>query len=603
MSKNYDTLRQLLSEDINECKLILEEEAPTDLLDRINKIIKEKDKEKIVKYTNYEIFLIALNCFNTDCYSYNDTLEILEKVKSKINSWNYNNSRNLIYKFYSRERKNEDRKYESTKELEKLGLPVELYSYRLIGPFMIMDNFLDFKERVSIIDKNDTLFALNNNPKMSPLMKKSIVERAFNACSIENILGLLSDYHNNVIKEQKDRKIKIEKRLKIEQAIEEKLMDGTIKDMKTQIPEKWCIYLNLKVANELLFIILDNIEQDYQKEQSKYQESLAILNKTPLTKYLYEHKINPNRFDPKILEELEQNEETIPNIEFMINTDIDVVDNQQLIITLTKKIRTQIIYLLNNKILSKETIKNNLDKIKTDITKLINNYEILSTIVPMFDFNSKFYNDNILFIDTLNLKQTINVLKEYKFTEQESDYFTYLLSNPALINIFDILLEKSLPLELIFLLGKTNNPLNAIKRILIYQQINTPIIDKNGNLKKDIYDEKRFIISDQELDSYLNNIVNEILQVEIKGETVANEENTLFIEELDRVYLNDKRTYKIGETIISRPKVLKNLNYCINNKMDIRKSFIPVLITGSIYDEKNLFEINSINQTKKLSLN
>lgn len=603
MSKNYDTLRQLLSEDINECKLILEEEAPTDLLDRINKIIKEKDKEKIVKYTNYEIFLIALNCFNTDCYSYNDTLEILEKVKSKINSWNYNNSRNLIYKFYSRERKNEDRKYESTKELEKLGLPVELYSYRLIGPFMIMDNFLDFKERVSIIDKNDTLFALNNNPKMSPLMKKSIVERAFNACSIENILGLLSDYHNNVIKEQKDRKIKIEKRLKIEQAIEEKLMDGTIKDMKTQIPEKWCIYLNLKVANELLFIILDNIEQDYQKEQSKYQESLAILNKTPLTKYLYEHKINPNRFDPKILEELEQNEETIPNIEFMINTDIDVVDNQQLIITLTKKIRTQIIYLLNNKILSKETIKNNLDKIKTDITKLINNYEILSTIVPMFDFNSKFYNDNILFIDTLNLKQTINVLKEYKFTEQESDYFTYLLSNPALINIFDILLEKSLPLELIFLLGKTNNPLNAIKRILIYQQINTPIIDKNGNLKKDIYDEKRFIISDQELDSYLNNIVNEILQVEIKGEAVANEENTLFIEELDRVYLNDKRTYKIGETIISRPKVLKNLNYCINNKMDIRKSFIPVLITGSIYDEKNLFEINSINQIKKLSLN
>lgn len=603
MSKNYDTLRQLLSEDINECKLILEEEAPTDLLDRINKIIKEKDKEKIVKYTNYEIFLIALNCFNTDCYSYNDTLEILEKVKSKINSWNYNNSRNLIYKFYSRERKNEDRKYESTKELEKLGLPVELYSYRLIGPFMIMDNFLDFKERVSIIDKNDTLFALNNNPKMSPLMKKSIVERAFNDCSIENILGLLSDYHNNVIKEQKDRKIKIEKRLKIEQAIEEKLMDGTIKDMKTQIPEKWCIYLNLKVANELLFIILDNIEQDYQKEQSKYQESLAILNKTPLTKYLYEHKINPNRFDPKILEELEQNEETIPNIEFMINTDIDVVDNQQLIITLTKKIRTQIIYLLNNKILSKETIKNNLDKIKTDITKLINNYEILSTIVPMFDFNSKFYNDNILFIDTLNLKQTINVLKEYKFTEQESDYFTYLLSNPALINIFDILLEKSLPLELIFLLGKTNNPLNAIKRILIYQQINTPIIDKNGNLKKDIYDEKRFIISDQELDSYLNNIVNEILQVEIKGETVANEENTLFIEELDRVYLNDRRTYKIGETIISRPKVLKNLNYCINNKMDIRKSFIPVLITGSIYDEKNLFEINSINQIKKLSLN
>lgn len=603
MSKNYDTLRQLLSEDINECKLILKEEAPTDLLDKINKIIKEKDKEKIVKYTNYEIFLIALNCFNTDCYSYNDTLEILEKVKSKINSWNYNNSRNLIYEFYNRERKNEDKKYESTKELEKLGLPVELYSYRLIGTFIIMDNFLDFKERVSIIDKNNSLFVLNNNPKMSPLMKKSIIERAFNACSIENILGLLSDYRNNVIKEQRDRKIKIEKRLKIEQAIEEKLMDGTIKDMKTQIPEKWCIYLNLKVANELLFIILDNIEQDYQKEQSKYQESLAILNKTPLTKYLYEHKINPNRFDPKILEELEQNEETIPNIEFMINTDIDVVDNQQLIITLTKKIRTQIIYLLNNKILSKETIKNNLDKIKTDITKLINNYEILSTIVPMFNFNSKFYNDNILFIDTLNLKQTINVLKEYKFTEQESDYFTYLLSNPSLINIFDILLEKSLPLELIFLLGKTNNPLNAIKRILIYQQINTPIIDKNGNLKKDIYDEKRFIISDQELDSYLNNIVDETLQAEIKGETIANEENTLFIEELDRVYLNDKRTYKIGETIISRPKVLKNLNYCINNKMDIRKSFIPVLITGSIYDEKNLFEINSINQTKKLSLN
>lgn len=603
MSKNYDTLRQLLSEDINECKLILEEEAPTDLLDKINKIIKEKDKEKIVKYTNYEIFLIALNCFNTDCYSYDDTLEILKKVKSKINSWNYNNSRNLIYKFYSRERKNEDRKYESTKELEKLGLPVELYSYRLIGPFIIIDNFLDFKERVSIIDKNNTLFVLNNNPKMSPLMKKSIVERAFNTCNIENILGLLSDYRNNVIKEQKDRKIKIEKRLKIEQAIEEKLMDGTIKDIKTQIPEEWCVYLNLKVANELLFIILDNIEQDYQKEQSKYQESLAILNKTPLTKYLYEHKINPNRFAPKILEELEQNEETIPNIEFMINTDIDVVDNQQLIITLTKKTRTQIIYLLNNKILSKETIKNNLDKIKTDITKLINNYEILSTIVPMFDFNSKFYNDNILFIDTLNLKQTINVLKEYKFTEQESDYFTYILSNPALINIFDILLEKSLPLELIFLLGKTNNPLNTIKRILIYQQINTPIIDKNGNLKKDIYDEKRFIISDQELDSYLNNIVNEILQLEIKGETVANEENTLFIEELDRVYLNDKRTYKIGETIISRPKVLKNLNYCINNKMDIRKSFIPVLITGSIYDERDLFEISSINQTKKLSLN
>ena len=204
-------------------------------------------------------------------------------------------------------------------------------------------------------------------------------------------------------------------------------------------------------------------------------------------------------------------------------------------------------------------------------------------------------------MDSKELRNNISIVKEYKFNEQENDYYTFLICNPNMVNIYDIILENNLDKRLLLIVSKTPNPMNSIKRILIYKQLDIPILDNNGNLKKDIYDERRFIVYDSDIDEYLGNIVNDRIYFDITGNKIEDENNLLIIQELDKKYLSSKNTYNINGTIISRPKVLKNLNKVIENRLDIRKCLLQILISSSVYDEKNIFDIEKELKTKKLS--
>lgn len=599
--ERYDNLANLIRDNIIECKLVLKEENPKELFDKINSIINiVRDKNKLAQLSNYEIFLTFLNCSNTDIFTYEETLERVNEIKNNINSWTYDNTKDIFKQLVDKTNDVVDEKT-ATRLFEKLGLTPEFAAYRIRGVFLIMNRFLEYKARIANLDKNQSLLVLNPQPKLTPMMKKQMIDKIYIDCNMDNIFKVLNNYINSNIEELNTRKKNAKKRIEIEELILSKINDGSIEEMRDCIPEEWCIYLDLDIANELLLIILDNIKIEYNTEMTMNKISNSLINKTPLTKYLYDHNINPKEFDEEVLEQLEKNENSIDNIEFLLSIKLNPVNYTNILLTLSNEHRDKLNMLIKSKILTTTTINNNLDILDQSFKKIINNYEILNKLQPEIDYSNKYYNDQVLLLDTKDLRNNISIVKEYKFNEEEKDYYIYLLCNPSMVNIYDIILENELDKRLLLIIGKTPNPLNAIKRVLIYKQLDIPIVDNNGNLKKDIYDERRFIIYDQDIDEYLGNAVEDRTYIDITGNKINDENKLLLIQELDKNYLFTKSTYKINETIISRPKVLKNLNRVIEERLDIRKCLLQVLISSSIYNEKNIFEIEQELKTKKLS--
>ena len=115
-------------------------------------------------------------------------------------------------------------------------------------------------------------------------------------------------------------------------------------------------------------------------------------------------------------------------------------------------------------------------------------------------------------------------------------------------------------------------------------------------MKKDVTDESKFICTDEDLDMYIGSVIPYLIQKPYEGTTITDIINDDLVKKLDELYLNTSDTYRFGNTIISRPKVLRNLEANQNIKEDLFR----MLISSSIFNEKNIYEIQNALQEKKL---
>ena len=99
-------------------------------------------------------------------------------------------------------------------------------------------------------------------------------------------------------------------------------------------------------------------------------------------------------------------------------------------------------------------------------------------------------------------------------------------------------------------------------------------------MKKDVTSESKFICSDDELDSYLPNIINLYGLNILSGNNIDTIIENPIVKLLDEQYKVED-IYLIGNVAISRPKFLRNFQSTEGNP----NYLIPSLVSNSIIDE------------------
>ena len=589
-------LRKISSEYLKEIDLILQEQNPKELFDKIDKILrllKNEDKTEFSKIDNFDMFIVFINSVNSDKYSYYETLDKCKKIKSQIRDWTY---KKVSFKFEQIIQKDETISEEKRLDiLKELGL-LDLKEYDLNIPLFMMDRFLAFKDKIQKLEIS-SLPMLTNSKLLTYKEKIERHKQITNNTEIEKILGVIKNYKESNEKKLLERKKIVQTTKPFIIELIKMIDDGRINEIES-IDSKWMEYIPIPILDELLKIVIDNQYKHYKQLSEKEENLNNKINKTPLIKFLYDKKIDPDTLDPIILKKLEKEDITKieSNLELLLMIGFNIEDiitkYENYLIKITPEIREKIKFLLSNQIITKTLIINNIDLLYENFNKLLNNYTFLKTII---DFKDITYNDKILLLDEQTLKERIEILKLYNLSKPN---FIYLLNNYKYLYLYDLIIENDISPNLFIAICNTRDPLKTIKRIIICKTLNIPYKLNEYTIKKDVKEETKFICYDTDLDMYIDDVSKFYITNPINGTSIGDIEQNELVKYLDENYQVDQ-LYLLENTQISRSKVLRNLEYIKQNNLNANNYLLSIFGSNSILSEKNIYEIRKTLEQKK----
>lgn len=583
-----------------ETTIISLEQEPKELYDIVENLkqkIKRTQYEDFSKISNYDLFKLYF-CFNNDTMSliesgqahyfespqsYNELYDIIEESKDYIDSWTFQTHYPTIRKAI--DSKNQ---IELINACQELGLNPYITSYDIKQVLIAMTNLLFYKKEIQKIQISN---------KTTSLKTKEIRELYLKILS-ETITNIIQRYESTK-KFYKERKVNCKKKIQYINELLKTAESGILCNMDL-IEGEWHKYLSPSILNPLYDHLLDNQYKRYQTIMETNKLLNDKISETPFINFLYQHEIDPSSMDENVLKQANdfEIEELVMKIEFfqkigytlqeILTKYIQMIYSIEL--TKIKKINTY----LDRNIIKKETIKNNVN-----IINLINTIDInYSILKPIIDINSIYYDDSILILEPIEIKRRLSILSLYNNLSPNN--YMFLLSNIRYIKIYDLMLEKNIPLYLFITICKQYDPMLTIKKIIICKQLDIPY-EKNGILIKEIRSINSFMCPDEEIDSYIDNSTQFYLTKGIITSEVTDITKIELVKKLD-IYHKDNDTYVFGETIISRPKVLRNLQTIKNNKEDINTNLFFAMITSSILDESDLQTLKSVVSQKNISI-
>ena len=598
MATNINEILNAARDDRVETKIISLEEEPKPLYDivtRIKLILKRTQYEDIAKLSNYDLFQLYF-CFNNDTMSmihtgqiqyfdasisYEELYGIIEESKDYINTWSFSKTYNALRKVIDAKTQQE-----LINACQQLGLNPYIISYDIKQAFIAMTNLLFYRAEVERIQKSN---------KTTSLKKKELRD-LYNKIMSETI-SIIVERYDSTKRFYRERKEACEIKLR---CIDELIAASDAGELETMdlIEGTWHQYLSTTVLNPLYDHLLDNQYKRHQKVTKKNQELNDQINETQFINYLYQNNIDPSSLDEKTLQEANNSnfDELIIKIEFFKRIGYTLpeilINYLATIFTIEISIINKLNTYLDKHIIKPETIHNNLSIINS-INIIDTNYSILK---PIIDINSIYYDDKILLLEPTEIKRRISILALYKNFSKNN--YMFLLSNIKYLKIYDLMLENNIPLYLLITICKQYNPLLTIKKILICQQLDIPY-EKDGILIKEIKRPNSFMCPDENIDDYIDNVVSFYSTENVKSSEVTDIETTDFIKDLD-IHHKRKDTYVFGNTTISRPKVLRNLQTVKNKKQRLKEHLFFAMISDSILDEGNIQELKNATMKKTI---
>lgn len=587
-----------------ETKLELKEQGEESLKRDIDRLLKKANSgnvKSLISTPNIEIFKIFVKVLNEDV-TYEEVEHDISDVITAVNSWTYAKDGDDLKALFDNTNYGgylSDNKYLAN--FSNLRLTPIFMNYPMKFVYKAMLAFLRLKHTINEQNiKNTQETDINSLLVMSkPTFQKRIKTRLktpseiYDGSEFHGFIKVLEEHVTKRLKEKDIRKGQLQKR---KEAFEELLAAMKKEEFKeiTSIPGKWHQYLDPPTLEEIYYLIQDNLFKEKNKLKEEEQTLNSVINRSKLTTYLYSHQINPSIFSEDTLSSLERIPDITTRIEVLRLIGFNIIDiieqYNELLIYLTEDKSKKLYFLINSHAISSSTLRANIYHILDDkYSELMTNYEILK---PIIDFDNIFYNDSVMFINPRELKNRLGILAEYKLTKNN---YIFLLCNYNYLSIYDLLIEQEIPEYLFISICKTDNPLNTIKRIMIYKLIGESYETPNHNLKKEVTSANKFACPDYNLDEYIINCIPSIIPEPLKGTRITSVKNNSLVKEIDEKYrLED--IYIIGGINISRDKFLRNFEA----KDCKREYLLQSLISNSILDESSLYRISSELEEKQL---
>ncbi|MBE6145660.1 MAG: hypothetical protein E7171_03470 [Firmicutes bacterium] len=583
-------IRDEATSTLTEAKMIKSERGPVELKKMVDKLLKKAakaDKQELARMSTYEIFTTFVYLLNSDNFSYEETMNYCEETKKTVSAWTFDKDSRRLDIMDSKT--NEDgslNDWTAVNTMTELGLTPIFVNYNMKLVYIAMYHFLKLKK--DLLSQNDML------KKLSIPQRMQWMKGVYKNNNFSTFVQFAKEVLENNEKDHEFRQDVSSKRIKVTEEVLAAVEDETF-DSLCEIPATWHQYLDPRVLEPIYDIIQANLVRKKLSLDKEEQELISKRDRSSLTTYLYDNNLDPYSLPEEKLSTLESTPDIISKIEFFKYVGIPVNNSltihYETLLNITEEQISMLKFLITSNVLSRSTLRDNLNVIVSNYQRIIDNYEILKNII---DFNNVFYKDTILLKDIKEIKGILSVLKEYKLSLNN---YIFLLCNYEYLSLYDLLLEQDIEEELFISICKTENPLNTIKRIIIFKNIGEQYATPTNFLKKEVSSESKFICDDSSLDEYIPNIVEQNGLNIVNGTTISTIVNNDLVKYLDTTYRVDN-TYIIGGTIISRPKFLRNFESVQANP----NYLIFSLVSNSILDEKEYYDLTSTlrqNKSKK----
>ncbi len=568
--KQIERIRQLAEQSICDTK----EDLSKNVLETIEKEVlhlkklsEEYGHRKLYNLTNFDIFSLYMRLANYNMPFYERLDTLLEENKNVINKWTYNEEGRTIFDIVKYKNIDEVKDKKTLDELRKTGLSDEMIYYFMGLALQAVFTFLKYKSEVE-----QCRVVITQLVRSSSTMMDDIRDKAFEISYMKKMINAAV----RCLKDEKEYNQKhisnMRNRMKCCKDLIECIEKGVL-DRILAIPDEWHMYLDATILEELYNIIHQNLYVEYKKMLAEENKINDGIDENELKRYLFEKGLDYNSLDEKTRSQLTHVSDVVGKIKYLEDLGIDIN------IILTKYIDFLInfddekIKFINSLIkvgaLTKKTLRDNLLVVIEKYAMIQVNYQILKDII---DFSNIFYKDTVLLIDSHKLQRILSVLKEYSLTKNN---FMFLLCNFEYIDIYDLMLEHQIPLELFISICHTGEPVNTIKRIIVFKNIGEEYETVNHRLKKDVILDSKF---DDVIDEYLDDVIPYLGIERINGSEIGKVVEEDIVKSLDSKYRRCD-VYVIGDVRISRNKFLRNYQ-----KIGKNGSVIKAMLSNSIID-------------------
>lgn len=401
----------------------------------------------------------------------------------------------------------------------------------------------------------------NKSEKEQKFIFEHFLEKNFDLKLIKKCFRVIRDYSNNVLEKErqwnksKKKQEKFYKNLKInfESGFRKKIIDDYTTMISGVTDEELRLEI-LKLIYQHNLVYQEEVFKEYQELDNDFVKYHLLLQKFGIVVSGDELKIimeRPYENVSRVLEVLREFRfiESKDILDIFHRTDINSVE--------------ELYALKTNGIITIDFIRDHKDLFLVDSkdrTMLQENIRMINEkrISPYSFSNSQ----DILLMDPTIFKRNVEVLVEYDFTSLMRDDVNYeFLGKDNLEILIDRILELGYESSLEENLNLLNYDINNWKRIDVLRELGIEVTDKKQ--LESILSSKNFIVPDETVDEYVYNAVSRKDQVSDVSISLGQ------LESLN----NTKRTYRLGNIIISKNKVKRSLYD--NN---IKEDYIPLWV-------------------------
>lgn len=238
--------------------------------------------------------------------------------------------------------------------------------------------------------------------------------------------------------------------------------------------------------------------------------------------------------------------------------------------------------------------KDILNKVEGLSSILLNNIDLL---VKNYNLNDTYIND-LLLKQNEELESNISLLKKYSI-----NFNKQILNNIKLIDYLDLFIDLGLGEFIINNINIINeNSMDLIKRIYVAKLLEIKVIE-NNSINSNVLYKDNFYVTNELINEYIINNTNDCIDSNIKQILDTQKRNNVVDNEpLELLnYKKDNLTYDFDGILISKNKVLRNLNCLIDNyySENYNQILLASIIYGSFLDKEQIEKIKQLILEKK----